>query len=128
MQRFVASTDNIVTVDMVKKGPTNSGDPIVSGTVNAYLVANSGVNVGKWWNSSTETWSATEVSAGLATFKGGSSWQLTVIDDAWITGVTYSVYGTESGGLHVPYSEAVAEASAGVIETSIEIEESTECT
>lgn len=106
MQRFTAATANKLTADMVAKA---SGDAITTGTVTGYLVANTGTNTGKWWNASGATWAATETSSGAMTFKGGSSWQVSIVADAWTHGVAYTFYATESGSLHVPYSSTVLE-------------------
>ena len=106
MQRFTAATANKLTVDMTAKA---SGDAITTGTVTAYLIADSGTNTGKWWRASDSTWQAAEASAGTMAFKGGASWQVSVVAGAWVAGTRYTVYGTESGALHIPYSETVIE-------------------
>jgi len=106
MQRFVAAVDNVLIFDLVAK---ESGSAISSGTVNFYLVADSGSNQGKWWNASTKTWSATKVSAGVGTYKDGSTWRVTVDADAWVTRTHYIVYAETAAGTHIPYSEKVVE-------------------
>jgi len=97
MQTFTAGQANTVFYDCVNK---LSGDPITAGTVNLYLVAKDGDNAGKWFKAADSSWSATEASAGEATYKGGAQWELEIAADAWDSGVTYSLYGRESGDLN----------------------------
>ena len=117
MQRFTADTANTITFDLV----TTEGVSIVGGTVTAYLVADSGTNAAKWFRTSDDTWQAAEASAGTATYKGGSSWQIAIDAAAWDTGVKYTAYCIESGNLNIEYSDSITEM--GSIETTIEIEE-----
>lgn len=80
-----------------------NGAAITSGTVTFHLVAMSGPNSGKWWDSGGATWAAAEASAGSATFKGGATWTLSIAAAAWTNGVRYAMYAKESGGLNILY-------------------------
>jgi len=113
--QFTAAIANKVTLDMVAKA---TGSAITTGTVTAYLIADSGDNTGKWWNAGAGTWSATEVSAGIMTFKGGSSWQVSIAAGAWEADVKYTAYGTESGSLNIPYSEIVSDKTGFSLSTA----------
>ncbi len=111
MQSFTAGAANIVSVDMIAKA---DGEAITSGTVSLTLQAKSGANVGKWFQASDSTWSATEQVAGTATHKARGRWTGTIAAAAWITGVRYDLSGYESGGLNIAYTDEVVEVSAPV--------------
>jgi len=104
MQSAKAGQSNVMTVDVLNN---TSGAAITTGTVTAYLRALTGDNAGKWFRASDSTWQAAEASAGAMVYKAGSVWDVTIVSAAWITGVTYSLYGKESGDLNIPYSEQV---------------------
>jgi hypothetical protein len=104
MQQAIAGQANVVTYDAVNY---NTGQPIVSGTVTGYLRVRVGPNVDKWWNAASSTWSATEVSAGVMSYFGGSTWKLSIAAGAWVGGATYDFYAKESGDLDIRYSEQV---------------------
>lgn len=91
---------------MIAKDTINA---IITGVVNAYLIADSGVNSGKWWSSSSSSWSSTEASAGVCSYVYDNNWQVSISSAAWDIGVKYTTYATESGELHIPYSEQVIE-------------------
>lgn len=105
MQQVVPGQANKVTLDMVAKA---DGDPITSGTVTFYLRARNGANAGKWFRASDSTWQSAESSAGTATHIGTrATWELSIVAAAWIGGVTYDLYGDESGHLQLDYTEQV---------------------
>lgn len=108
MLTYTAGTANTVSLDVVAK---SDGSPISAGTVNFYLIAVDGDNAGKWFKAADSSWSATEASAGAATYKGGALWQLSIAAAAWINGVTYELYAKESGDLNVVYTERVIPVS-----------------
>lgn len=115
MQTFVAGQANTVFYDVVNK---LSGEAIVAGTVNFYLIAKDGTNAGKWFKALDSTWSAVEASAGAATYKGGAQWQLSIVAAAWDDGVTYSLYGKESGDLNTMYTDQIFSLSVAMIYSS----------
>lgn len=117
MQSFTAAQSNTMYADMVAKA---NGDPITSGTVNFYLMALTGANVGKWYNASGGTWSATEAIAGTGTHQADGHWTASIPAGAWVTGVRYNLYAKESGNLHIACSEEVSEPSLAA--TSIRTE------
>ena len=117
MQRFTAAVANTITVDMIAK---LDGSAIIVGVVTVYLVADTGTNAGKWFRASDSSWQAAEASAGTATYKGGCAWQISITASAWTAGVSYSVYGKESGNLNILYTDNLIEHG---VETTIEIEE-----
>ena len=92
---------NIRAHDLVKRA---DGDPITSGTVNLYVVALTGVNAGKWFRGSDQTWQAAEAIAVAGAHKGDGHWTGSVHADCWIAEVEYLEYARESGDLHVPIS------------------------
>ncbi len=100
MQTFNAGQANTVKMDVVAKA---SGDPITSGTVNFYLKAITGDNAGKYFRASDSSWQATESSAGVASYDCGSTWSLSIVAAAWISGVDYQLYAKESGNLNIIY-------------------------
>jgi len=104
MQTYTAATANTVKLDVVAKA---TGSAITAGTVNFYLIAVDGDNAGKWFRAADSSWQPAEASAGAATYKGGSLWQLSIAAAAWINGVTYNLYAKETGDLNVIYTEKV---------------------
>jgi len=79
------------------------GTPITSGTVNYYLIANTGTNAGKWFKTSDNSWDASESIAAVMSHKADGHWSASVDAEAWPTsGVEYTEYAKESGDLHVP--------------------------
>ena len=83
------------------------GDPITSGTVNAYLVAIDGANAGKWFRGSDQSWQAAEAIAAVASHKGDAEWLAAVHADAWTANLRYRLYFKEDGDLHIPGGEEV---------------------
>lgn len=104
MQQVIPGQSNKVTWDAVAKA---SGSAIVAGTVTFYLRARDGANAGKWFRASDSTWQAAESSAGTATHIAKALWELTIVAAAWLPGVTYDLYGVESGNLHIDYTEVL---------------------
>lgn len=135
MQSFIAGTANTLTADIVARA---DGTPITSGTVTFYLMAQTGANAGKWFQTSDDSWQATEQSAGTGTHKSDGHWSCSIDAAAWTTGIRYYFYAKESGNLHIPYGEEIHEAIAtadklkGYVQllarkdTSIETDRSTE--
>jgi hypothetical protein len=109
MQHALPGQANKVRYDVVNKTTT---EPIISGTVTAYLRCIDGVNAGKWWDAAGADWSDTEASAGAMAYKGGASWQVEIAAGAWLPGVSYDLYAKESGGLNLIYTEYVFTWSA----------------
>ena len=105
MQTFTPGQANTVHRDVVNK---STGAPITTGTVTVYLIALSGANAGKWFQTSDDSWSATEAAAGTATHKANGHWTASIDAAAWTAGVRYELYAKESGSLDIPYSEEVA--------------------
>jgi len=116
MQSFTAGIANTVFADMVARA---SGAPIVAGTINFYLIAKSGANADKWFQTSDDTWSATEAVAAAGTHKADGHWTASIDQAAWTAGVRYQLYAKESGNLHIPYSEEVMEQN---IEANITVQ------
>lgn len=106
MQSFVAAQANTMELDLVAKA---SGNPITSGTVNFYLRAKSGTNVGKWFRGSDDSWQAAEAIAKAATHVSDGHWTVEIEAAAWIAEVRYSLYAKEDGDLHIAYSDEVVE-------------------
>jgi len=109
MQQAIPGQANTVRYDVVNK---TTAEAITSGTVTAYLRCIDGDNAGKWWDATAEGWSETEASAGDMTYRGGSSWSVEIAAGAWLPGVSYDLYGKESGGLNLLYTEYVFTWSA----------------
>jgi hypothetical protein len=89
---------NVLSASIVAKA---DGSPIIVGTVNAYVIADTGANAGKWFKTSDNSWSATEAVSGVCAFKGGSIWDVSVDAECWTAGIEYTAYYVESGGLNV---------------------------
>jgi hypothetical protein len=109
MQTVIPGQTNTVSHDLIKKADC---EPITTGTVTFTLIANSGANAGKWWNSTTALWSATEVSAGAGVHKAAGTWQCSIVSVAWSYGVSYLLSARESGDLQINYSELVVPSLA----------------
>jgi hypothetical protein len=77
-----------------------SGDAITSGTVNYYLKAKNGVNAGKWWKNSDQTWAAVET-ANAMTHDADGNWTIELAASPFADGIVYLEYAKESGDLHV---------------------------
>jgi hypothetical protein len=80
------------------------GSPIIAGTVNYYLKCKSGVNAGKWWRNSDQSWQAAEA-ANAMTHDADGHWDILLTVGAagpFAAGVRYLEYVKESGNLHVP--------------------------
>jgi hypothetical protein len=93
--------DNIVPYDVVD----DTGQPITSGTVNAYLRMSVGTYANMWWDGSA--WSSSETSCGAMTYVAGPLWQIEIDADAWIDGASYDFYAEESGNLNIMYSASI---------------------
>ena len=104
MQQILPGQANKVTWDAVAKA---SGSAIVSGVVTFYLRARTGAQAGKWFRANDSTWQATESSAGMPTHVAKALWELSIAAAAWLPGVTYDLYGVESGNLQIHYNETV---------------------
>jgi hypothetical protein len=104
MQAIIPGQANTITHNLVQKADT---EPFTAGTVNFYLLALSGANVGKWWNYMTATWSATEAVAGVGVAKVRTLWTCEVAAAAWTYGTVYEKYAMDAGDLCVFYSEQV---------------------
>lgn len=118
MQTFIPGQENTVYMDLIAKA---SGDAIVSGTVNFYLIAINGNNAGKWFRASDSSWQSSEASAGEATYKGGAAWRLAIAAAAWISGVDYIVYAKESGDLNILYDEHIEDHAKLLLLTGITV-------
>lgn len=80
------------------------GDPIESGTVNYYLRSNNGVNAGKWWRDSDQTWQAAET-ANPMTHVSESTWEIVLSESPFTEQeLDFTEWARESGDLHIPNS------------------------
>lgn len=82
-----------------------SGSAITTGTVNYFLKALTGVNAGKWWKNSDQTWAASET-ANAMTHQADGGWTINLAASPFVTagqvpGDRYYEYAKESGDLHV---------------------------
>jgi len=119
MQAVFPGQDSVLRANVVAISDGLSA--IVAGTVNFYLVAMNGANVGQWWDAENEEWAATKASAGEATYLGGAVWTLEVDGAAFSSNIYYTLYWEESGDLHKPDSDSVYPMSIaydGTIDTS----------
>ncbi len=113
MQVVIPGQLNKVIYDVTAKADASS---ITSGTVNFYLVCNSGTNTGKWFRASDGTWQGSEAISGTGVYKGGAQWECSIAAAAWEYGVFYYLYAKESGNLNIVYSEQIVPSlSIGVI-------------
>lgn len=78
-----------------------SGSPIISGTVNYYCKAKSGLNAGKWWRDSDQSWQAAET-ANPMTHEADGHWAIDLTTSPFTDGIRFLEYVKESGDLHVP--------------------------
>ena len=99
-----AGQANVLRLTMAAK---SSGSPITAGTINFYLKAQTGTNAGKWYKSADGTWDSSEQTAGAATHSADGHWELSLASAVWTANVHYSLYGKESGDLHVPTDQDV---------------------
>jgi hypothetical protein len=118
MQTFIANQVNTVYMDLVAKA---SGDAIISGVVNFYLIAKTGANAGKWFRASDKSWQAAEASAGAASYKGGAAWYLSIAAEAWLSGVDYIIYAKESGNLSIVYDDHYADEARVLLLTGLTV-------
>ena len=95
---------NIRTADVVAR---LDGSPIIVGDVYFYVIANTGANAGKWFQTSDDSWQVAEAIAGTMAHKADGHWQVSVDAACWIDGIEYSEYASESTNLHVPVSKDV---------------------
>ena len=80
-----------------------SGNPIIAGTVNYFLKAKSGADVGKWWRNSDQTWQVAETANAMA-HEADGHWEIDLASSPFVDGLRYLEYVKESGDLHVPDS------------------------
>ena len=92
---------NICEADLVARA---DGSPIIAGTVNFYIIANTGANAGSWFRGSDNSWQAAEAIAGAMSHKSDGHWQVSIATNCWTDGVEYTEYAKESTNLHVPVS------------------------
>lgn len=102
MQAINPGESNVVFADLLNRA---SVDPIITGTVNFYLIPLSGANEGKWFRTSDNTWQVAESIAGVGSHKADGHWICTIDTVAWVYGIEYLLYAKESGDLHIPYSD-----------------------
>jgi hypothetical protein len=77
------------------------GSPITSGTVNYYLRAKSGVNAGKYWRNSDQTWQVAKTGNAM-THDDDGNWEIDLTVSPFVHGILYREHLEESGNLHVP--------------------------
>ena len=106
MQSYTVSIANTVAADMVAKA---DGTPITTGTVTFYLIAKTGANAGKWFQTSDDSWQVAEAAAGAGSHTSDGHWTCSIDAAAWLADTRYSLYAKESGDLHIPYSEEVCD-------------------
>lgn len=104
MQTALTGQANILELPIVAKA---SGNPITAGTVNFYLVDKDGPNAGKWYQSSDQTWQASESIAGAATHRADGHWYLLFPSAVWTRNIRYRLYAKESGDLHIAVGDDV---------------------
>lgn len=92
---------NIITADLVARA---DGSPIEAGTINLYVIANTGDNAGNWFKTDGDSWEVAAAIAGIMAHKGDGHWQVSVDAACWIDGVEYTIYAKEGGDLHTPVS------------------------
>ena len=95
---------NILELPLVAKA---SGNAIISGVVNFYLLAKDGENAGKWYRGGDQTWQAVEAIAGAATHRVDGHWYLSFPSAVWTRNVRYRLYAKEDGSLHMTVGEDV---------------------
>jgi len=98
MQTALTGQANILELPVVAKA---SGNPIIAGTVNFYLVDKDGPNAGKWYKGQDGLWYATEQIAGEAIHRADGHWYLSFPSVVWTRGVRYRLYAKEGGDLHI---------------------------
>jgi len=98
MQIAFPNQANILTLPLVAIA---DGSKITAGTVNFYLLAMSGTNVGKWWKLADGLWYAAEQLAGTGTHKARGHWQISIAEGAWTDEVMYLLYAEEDSGLSI---------------------------
>ena len=104
MQTVLVGQANIVSLPIVAKA---SGNPIITGTVNFYLVAKDGTNAGKWYRGSDTSWQVAESIAGVATHTADGHWYLSLPSAVWTRNISYTLYAKESGDLHISVQEHI---------------------
>jgi hypothetical protein len=113
MQVVIPGRANIVSYDVTAK---SNGNPITVGTVNFYLVADTGTHAGRWFRASDSSWQAVKSSAGTGTFIDGAKWNCSIVAAAWEYGTSYSLYAEESGNLNIVYTDQIIPSLAiGVV-------------
>ena len=98
MQIALSGQANVLELPLLNK---STGDPIVSGTVNFYVVDKDGDNANKWYKGSDGLWYATEQIAGVATHRADGSWYASLPSAVWQSGKRYDFYGKETNDYHV---------------------------
>lgn len=109
MQYALIGQANILSLPIVAKA---TGNPIIAGTVNFYLVDKEGANANKWYRGADTSWQAAEAIAGAATHRADGGWYLSFPSAVWVRNVRYRLYGKEDGDLHIPVGEDVLGAVA----------------
>lgn len=119
MKIALTSQSNILELPVVAKA---SGDPIISGIVNFYLVDKDGPNAGKWYRGSDQTWQSSLAIAGAATHRVDGHWYLSFPSAVWTKDKRYRLVAKESGNLHISVGEDVLciEKSEAAIHTGLD--------
>ena len=104
MQIVFTGQANELSLPVVAKA---SGNPIIAGTVNFYLVDKDGTNAGEWYRGADTSWQAAESIAGAATHRADGQWYLSLPSAVWEERVRYRLYAKEDGDLHIPLGEDV---------------------
>lgn len=104
MQIAFPGQANVLFLPLVAKA---DGTPITSGTVNFYLFALTGVNTGKWYRDSDDSWQAAEALCNTGIHVARGHWVISVSADAWTDEVQYLVYANENGDLSIPVDAPV---------------------
>lgn len=115
MKIVLVGQANILELPLVAKA---TGDPIISGIVNFYLVAKDGANAGKYYRGSDQTWQSSKALAGVATHRDEGHWYLSFPSAVWVEYVCYRLYGVESGSLHITFGEDVL----AIVKSSVAIQ------
>ena len=95
---------NILELPLVAKA---SGNAIVGGTVNFYLVDKDGPNAGKYYRGSDQSWQVAESIAGVASHRNDGHWYHPFPSAVWTRNVRYRLYAKENGSLHITVGEDV---------------------
>ncbi len=116
-RRAIAVGETIINFDVVKRA---DGSPVTTGTVNYYLLCQSGTNAGKWWKDSTETWEAT-AQANEMTHVDDGHWTIELTSSPFAAGMKCLEYVKESGDLHVALSRSLVGSNQPVVNAAGEV-------